>query len=133
MEIKLFCFNSIFKNLFHDYPSGHSCFLTFNDIDFCLKLTRAGLRNIYLARASLIHHECVTRGQDLTPPKRARMNCEMEYFVRKWGKMAEFDPFHSPYLTSMFNTLWLKPGIPSLNRGVPQMPTIQAESKNVAA
>jgi GT2 family glycosyltransferase len=107
--------------------------LTFNDIDFCLKLTRAGLRNIYLARASLIHHECVTRGQDLTPPKRARMNCEMEYFVRKWGKMAEFDPFHSPYLTSMFNTLWLKPGIPSLNRGVPQMPTIQAESKNVAA
>ncbi len=107
--------------------------LTFNDIDFCLKLTRAGLRNIYLARASLIHHECVTRGQDLTPPKRARMNCEMEYFVRKWGKMAEFDPFHSPYLTSMFNTLWLKPGIPSLNRGLPQMPTIQSESKNVAA
>lgn len=107
--------------------------LTFNDIDFCLKLTRAGLRNIYLARASLIHHECVTRGQDLTPPKRARMNCEMEYFVRKWGKMTEFDPFHSPYLTSMFNTLWLKPGIPALSRGLAQTPTIEPESKNVAA
>ena len=107
--------------------------LTFNDIDFCLKLTRAGLRNIYLARASLIHHECVTRGQDLTPPKRARMNCEMEYFVRKWGKMAEFDPFHSPYLTSMFNTLWLKPGIPALSREIPARSGGQAESNNVAA
>ena len=88
--------------------------LTFNDIDLCLKLTRAGLRNIYLARAKLIHHECVTRGQDLTPAKRARMNCELEYFRRKWGKLVDLDPFHSPYLTSMFNTLWLKPGIPPM-------------------
>lgn len=90
--------------------------LTFNDIDLCLKLTRAGLRNIYLARAKLIHHECVTRGQDLTPAKRARMNCELEYFRRKWGKLVELDPFHSPYLTSMFNSLWLKPGIPTLGK-----------------
>ncbi len=90
--------------------------LTFNDIDLCLKLTRAGLRNIYLARTQLIHHECVTRGQDLTPAKRARMNCELEYFRRKWGKLVELDPFHSPYLTSMFNTLWLKPGIPTLTK-----------------
>ncbi len=83
--------------------------LTFNDIDLCLKLNRAGRRNILLPRVSLTHHECVTRGHDITPQKRARLACEQEYFCRKWGAMAELDRFHSPYLTSMHNILWLKP------------------------
>lgn len=83
--------------------------LTFNDIDFCLKLNRLGKRNILLPRIRLIHHECITRGHDITPQKRARLACEEEYFCRKWGPMAEMDRFHSPFLTSMHSILWLKP------------------------
>lgn len=85
--------------------------LTFNDIDLCLKLNRLGKRNILLPRIRLIHHECITRGHDITPQKRARLACEEEYFCRKWGPMAEMDRFHSPFLTSMHSILWLKPPV----------------------
>lgn len=85
--------------------------LTFNDIDLCLKLIRSGKRNLFLPRVRLTHHECITRGHDITPQKRARLACEQEYFCKKWGPMAEWDRFHSPFLTSMHNILWLKPPV----------------------
>ena len=43
--------------------------VAFNDVDFCLKLREIGLQNVYVGATKLIHHESVSRGQDLTPKK----------------------------------------------------------------
>ena len=36
--------------------------VAFNDLDFCLRLGRAGYRTLYTPHAELIHHESVSRG-----------------------------------------------------------------------
>lgn len=43
--------------------------VAFNDVDFCLKLDKAGYRNLYTPYASLVHLESVTRGLDTSPEK----------------------------------------------------------------
>ena len=36
--------------------------IAFNDIDFCLKLSKIGLKNVYEPSSVLIHHESISRG-----------------------------------------------------------------------
>ena len=35
--------------------------VTFNDIDFCLRVREAGYRNVWTPYAEMIHHESATR------------------------------------------------------------------------
>lgn len=73
--------------------------VAFNDVDFCLRLREAGLRNVWTPHAELFHHESATRGQDLSPEKRARFVSEVEYMMRTWGPLLVSDPAYSPNLT----------------------------------
>lgn len=72
--------------------------IAYNDVDFCLKLHAAGLRNIYAPAAVLIHHESKSRGQDMAPEHRARYLKELATLQDRWDTTRFRDPMHHPML-----------------------------------
>ena len=73
--------------------------VTFNDIDFCLRLREAGYRIVWTPHAELIHHESASRGVDDSTPKQVRFLAEVDYMNSKWGEMLQRDPFYNPNLS----------------------------------
>ncbi|MDP9901572.1 glycosyltransferase family 2 protein [Variovorax ginsengisoli] len=73
--------------------------VAYNDVDFCLRLREAGLRNVWTPYAELIHHESATRGLDEAPEKKARFASEVDYMTSRWGTLLQQDPAYSPNLT----------------------------------
>ena len=73
--------------------------VTFNDIDFCLRLRQAGYRIVWTPHAELIHHESASRGFDDSTPKQVRFLGEVDYMNSKWGDMLQRDPFYNPNLS----------------------------------
>jgi GT2 family glycosyltransferase len=71
--------------------------VAFNDVDLCLKIGRAGYRIIWTPHAELIHHESVSRGDDMSPAKRARFLREVDHMAKSWGAVLDDDPFYSPH------------------------------------
>ena len=66
--------------------------VSYNDVDFCLRLIAAGYDVIYTPHAELIHAESSTRG-DLNPAG------DHVLFAERWGGPRVFsDPFVSPHL-----------------------------------
>jgi GT2 family glycosyltransferase len=73
--------------------------VSFNDIDFCIRVREAGYRNIWTPYAELYHHESATRGYEDTPEKQARFGKESIYLRQRWGDLLLNDPAYSPNLT----------------------------------
>lgn len=73
--------------------------VAFNDVDFCLRLHAAGLRNIWTPFAVLYHKESASRGDDLTGEKAKRFRREAEYMRERWGALLDNDPFWNPNLS----------------------------------
>ncbi len=73
--------------------------VTFNDIDFCLRLREAGYWIVWTPHADLIHHESTSRGFDNSTPKQVRFLAEVDYMNSKWGDMLQCDPFYNPNLS----------------------------------
>ena len=71
--------------------------VSLNDVDFCLKLRRMGLLNVFTPFAELFHYESVSRGLDDTGERAQRYNQESERFREKWKKELEAgDPYYNP-------------------------------------
>lgn len=73
--------------------------VAFNDVDFCLKVQKAGYQNLWTPYAELYHYESKTRGKEDTPEKKAREKREIEYMQEKWRMIIDNDPYYHPYLT----------------------------------
>lgn len=73
--------------------------VAYNDIDFCLRIRKAGYRNVWTPYAELYHHESATRGAEDTPEKISRFNRETELVRQRWGDLLLNDPYYSPNLT----------------------------------
>ncbi|MEP6585759.1 MAG: glycosyltransferase family 2 protein, partial [Candidatus Udaeobacter sp.] len=73
--------------------------VTFNDVDFCLRLRQAGYRILWTPYAELIHHESASRGFDNSAPKQVRFLAEVDYMKSKWGHILQRDPFYNPNLS----------------------------------
>lgn len=74
--------------------------VAFNDIDFCLKVRKAGYLVVYNPYAELKHYESKSRGREDTEEKVQRFNAEMYLFAKRWADFIEKgDPFYSPNLT----------------------------------
>lgn len=74
--------------------------VAFNDIDFCLKLGRAGYHIVYNPYAELYHYESKSRGLEDTPEKVARFNREIAEFEKRWPEiLRDGDPYYNPNLT----------------------------------
>ncbi len=77
-----------------------SFLLAFNDIDFCLRLRKAGYLIVWTPLATLYHFESKTRGYEDTPEKVERFNREAALFKTRWKDfLTEGDPYYSPWLT----------------------------------
>lgn len=74
--------------------------VAFNDIDFCMKLRRAGYLIVYNPYAELYHYESKSRGLEDTPEKIARFNKEIAIFEKRWPEiLRDGDPYYNPNLT----------------------------------
>lgn len=71
----------------------------FNDIDFCLRVQKAGYRNVYTPYAEMYHLESKTRGLDITPEKRSRLQRESDLMTARWGDLLMMDPAYNPNLS----------------------------------
>lgn len=74
--------------------------VAFNDIDFCLKVRKAGYLVVYNPYAELYHYESKSRGLEDTPEKVERFNREIKLIERKWPLIfQEGDPYYNPNLS----------------------------------
>lgn len=74
--------------------------VAFNDVDFCLKVRRAGYLVVYNPYAQLYHYESESRGLEDTPEKVARFQREIRLFEKRWPEiLRDGDPCYSPNLT----------------------------------
>lgn len=71
--------------------------VSLNDVDFCLKLRRMGLLNVFTPFAELFHYESASRGLDDTGERAERYNRESARFREKWKKeLKAGDPYYNP-------------------------------------
>ena len=71
-----------------------------NDVDFGLKLVRAGYRNVLDPSVVLIHHESLSRGAEDTPEKKRRFEREKAVFRKRWAALLrDGDPAYNPNLS----------------------------------
>jgi GT2 family glycosyltransferase len=73
--------------------------VAFNDVDLCMRLNQRGWQSLYEPRATLIHHESVSRGLDLDSIGIVRFAAELAALKRQWGTAEVVDPFHHPELS----------------------------------
>ncbi|MGQ0805180.1 MAG: glycosyltransferase [Actinomycetota bacterium] len=97
------CFDEV-GGMSLEYP------LNYNDVDFCLKLHRAGYRNVCTPDARLWHLESASR-------RIKKVNDEeIERLRTRWGHILNHDPFYNPNLmpwSSDFTTpVYLGDGTP---------------------
>ncbi|MDB8710497.1 glycosyltransferase family 2 protein [Mediterraneibacter gnavus] len=74
--------------------------VAFNDIDFCMKVRKAGYLIVYNPYVELHHYESKSRGLEDTEEKIERFQGEIEIFQERWKEfLEEGDPYYSPNLT----------------------------------
>lgn len=74
--------------------------VAFNDVDFCLRVRRAGYLVVYNPYAELYHFESKSRGSDQTPEKQARFQSEVNLFAQRWPEILENgDPYYNENLS----------------------------------
>lgn len=83
--------------------------VSYNDVDFCLKLREKGYLNVFTPYAELLHYESKSRGYAKTPYKYAVMVYEKEYVTKKWRKLIEKgDCYYNPNLNSQIGSFGVK-------------------------
>jgi O-antigen biosynthesis protein len=70
--------------------------IDYNDIDYCLRLQRAGYRIVYTPWAQLYHHESASFGV------RQQDTATLEEIRRRWSSVIDRDPYYNPNLTRDF-------------------------------
>ncbi|MDM0108316.1 glycosyltransferase [Variovorax sp. J22R24] len=69
---------------------------TFADVDLCLRLGEAGLRNVWTPYAELVHHGATWS------PRTRHFRQDAAYMRQRWGNSLRGDPAYSPNLTLEF-------------------------------
>ena len=74
--------------------------VAFNDVDFCMRIRRAGYLNVWTPFAELYHHESESSGGGDMPEKKARFSDEAKRFQARWAEeLRAGDPYYNPNLT----------------------------------
>ena len=86
------------KSLFEKVGGLDESFaISLNDVDFCLKLRKLGLLNVFTPFAELYHFESISRGLDDQGEKAQRYNRESAHFREKWKtELEQGDPYYNP-------------------------------------
>lgn len=72
--------------------------VTYNDVDLCLRLNKAGYRNIYNPAVELLHHESISVGRPEEKQKRDTTEIDKAtvLFKRRWSSVIAYDPQLNP-------------------------------------
>jgi GT2 family glycosyltransferase len=81
--------------------------VNYNDVDFCLRLIKAGYRNLFCPDAVLIHHESKSRGAPTEADTYVQWQRERQAMINRWGAALEADPHYSPHLSLLEENLSL--------------------------
>ncbi len=73
--------------------------VAFNDVDFCLRVRKAGYRVLYTPYAKLYHYESKSRGLDEKGEAKLRFDGERARMKQRYGDMLTRDEFYNPNLT----------------------------------
>ena len=74
--------------------------VAFNDVDFCMKVRRAGYNIVWTPFAEAYHYESKSRGVEDSLEKRMRFQGEIDNFKERWSKeLEQGDPYYNPNLT----------------------------------
>lgn len=74
--------------------------VAYNDIDYCMKVRRAGYLAVFTPYAQLTHFESKTRGLEDSAEKQERLKKESDLFCSRWKKELEAgDPYYNPNLS----------------------------------
>ena len=73
--------------------------VAFNDVDLCMRLNQKGWQSFYEPRATLIHHESISRGFDRDVAGAARFSKELSALKKLWRTELIVDPYHHPELS----------------------------------
>jgi GT2 family glycosyltransferase len=74
------------------------------DVDLSLRFRAQGRIVAYCGAITLLHHESVSRGLNVSRAKRQRMRREWQLTRQRWGDAVVHDPFHHP--------AWVRTGVP---------------------
>jgi len=67
--------------------------VAFNDVDYCLRLSKRGLNVVFTPQVELIHEESASRSFK-EPPE------DIDLFIRSWSDaLGDGDPFYNPHLS----------------------------------
>jgi len=101
--------------------------LDFNDVDYCLRARRRGLRVVFEAGAELVHHESPSRGTSGSEETAAA-------FMARWGTaVEEGDPFYNRRLSRADFSAALDEPWPVLAGHVPDAPDAGGDCVATAA
>jgi GT2 family glycosyltransferase len=70
--------------------------VSYNDVDFCLRLRERGYRNIITPFAEIVHWESASRGADDMPENRERSRREIAHMRHRWADVLQRDPYFNP-------------------------------------
>lgn len=74
--------------------------VAYNDVDFCLRLRRRGLLNVYVPQALLFHYESKSRGYDDKGERHERFLRESQLFRDRWQNIIDDgDPYYNVNLS----------------------------------
>lgn len=73
--------------------------VAFNDVDLCLKLTRAGWQIMFTPDVVAEHLESMSRGDDLNESKIARFMYENEVMKQRYSAVLPYDPFYNQHFS----------------------------------
>lgn len=89
--------------------------VSYNDVDLCYKLHKAGYYNVVRNDISVIHYESMSRGNDAdAKAKLIRLKNEQTALIDKHPDMTEFDPYYSMYIDATKDEFTIQ--IPGLNK-----------------
>lgn len=73
--------------------------VAYNDVELCFKLVEKGYYNVLRNDVTLIHHESISRGYDVSPEKAERLRKEREHLYKVHPNFVDYDPCYNPNLT----------------------------------
>ena len=82
--------------------------VAFNDVDFCLKLRKAGYLNVFTPFCEMYHYESKTRGME-EGEKLKRFQNEVDLFREKWkAELEAGDPYFNPNFSLDYSDYTIK-------------------------
>ena len=69
--------------------------ISFNDVDFCIRVRQAGYKIIWTPHAKLFHYESLSRGKPETKSEKA----SQAYLRSRWAPVLDNDPAYNPNLS----------------------------------